>query len=88
MSQMKSNGRVELPVAVLELARRDFVSECISDELVRYVVHSISSRLEFCLTQTLETIRSHFEAAPSYVADPHTAVALAAAQIVASYKYV
>lgn len=34
MKRMKSNGGVELPVAVLETARRDFVAERISDEEV------------------------------------------------------
>ncbi|KAJ7216571.1 tryptophan synthase beta subunit-like PLP-dependent enzyme [Mycena pura] len=66
MSKMKSDGRVEIPVAVLETARRDFLAERISDE------------------QTLQTIRSHFEGNPSYVVDPHTAVGLAAAGIIAS----
>ncbi|KAJ7057087.1 tryptophan synthase beta subunit-like PLP-dependent enzyme [Mycena amicta] len=66
MSTMKSDGRVEIPVAVLETARRDFLAVRISDE------------------ETLQTIRSHFEASPSYVADPHTAVGLAAGKIVAS----
>jgi len=65
---MKVNGGVELPVAVLELARRDFVAERISDEKV------------------LETIRSFFEAKNSYVADPHTAVGLAAARIISRVK--
>ncbi|KAJ7094000.1 tryptophan synthase beta subunit-like PLP-dependent enzyme [Mycena belliarum] len=66
MSSMKSDGRVEVPVDVLELARRDFLAKRISDE------------------QTLQTILSHFEANPSYIADPHTAVGLAAGQMVAS----
>ncbi|KAK7042361.1 tryptophan synthase beta subunit-like PLP-dependent enzyme [Favolaschia claudopus] len=66
MSKMKSDGRVAIPVAVLESARRDFSAERISDE------------------QTLATIQSHFEANPSYVVDPHTAVGLAAGKIVAS----
>jgi threonine synthase len=38
------------------------------------------------LLQTLETIREHFGAQPSYIADPHTAVGLAAGKIVASTK--
>ncbi|KAK7019892.1 tryptophan synthase beta subunit-like PLP-dependent enzyme [Favolaschia claudopus] len=66
MSKMKSDGRVAIPVAVLESARRDFSAERISDE------------------QTLATIQTHFEATPSYVVDPHTAVGLAAGKIVAS----
>ncbi|KDQ32793.1 hypothetical protein PLEOSDRAFT_1098775 [Pleurotus ostreatus PC15] len=32
---------------------------------------------------TLKTIKSYFEGTPSYIADPHTAIGLAAAQIVA-----
>ncbi|KAF4603151.1 threonine synthase [Pleurotus pulmonarius] len=32
---------------------------------------------------TLKTIKSYFEGSPSYIADPHTAIGLAAAQIVA-----
>ena len=34
MGKVKSDGRVEVPTAVLELARRDFVAERISDEQV------------------------------------------------------
>ncbi|KAI0342543.1 tryptophan synthase beta subunit-like PLP-dependent enzyme [Trametopsis cervina] len=66
MQKVKSDGRVQLPTKVLEIARRDFVAERTSDE------------------QTLETIRTHFESEPSYVADPHTAVGLHVAQVVAS----
>ncbi|KAF8809601.1 tryptophan synthase beta subunit-like PLP-dependent enzyme, partial [Phlegmacium glaucopus] len=66
MGQMKSNGRVEVPVSVLETARKDFVAERISDQ------------------QTLETIKLHFEDKNSYVSDPHTAVGLAAARIIAA----
>lgn len=65
MKKVKDDGRVQVPVKVLELARRDFMAERISDE------------------QTLETIRFYFEARPSYVADPHTAVGLAAARLIA-----
>lgn len=35
MSKVKADGRVEVPTKVLELARRDFVAERISDEQVR-----------------------------------------------------
>lgn len=35
MSKVKSDGRIEVPINVLELARRDFVAERISDEQVR-----------------------------------------------------
>ncbi|KAF8655725.1 hypothetical protein AX16_002962 [Volvariella volvacea WC 439] len=65
MSKVKSDGRVEVPTQVLEVARKDFLAERISDE------------------QTLETIREHFLSSPSYIADPHTAVGLAAAKIIA-----
>ncbi|KAG5647481.1 hypothetical protein DXG03_009416 [Asterophora parasitica] len=65
MSNMKANGRVELPVPVLESARKDFLAERISDE------------------QTLSTIQSFFGGNVSYIADPHTAVALSAARIIA-----
>lgn len=34
MSKVKSDGRVQVPVAVLELARRDFFAERVSDEEV------------------------------------------------------
>lgn len=34
MSKVKSDGRVEVPVEVLELARKDFLAERISDEQV------------------------------------------------------
>lgn len=39
-------------------------------------------------TQTLETIRAHFKAETSYIADPHTAVGLSAARTIAATKYV
>ncbi|KXN84018.1 Threonine synthase [Leucoagaricus sp. SymC.cos] len=66
MSKVKVDGKVQVPVSVLETARRDFVAERISDDV------------------TLETIRAHFGAQPSYVTDPHTAVGLAAANIISS----
>ncbi|KAF7292891.1 Tryptophan synthase beta subunit-like PLP-dependent enzyme [Mycena indigotica] len=66
MSTMRTDGRVAIPVDILETARRDFRATRISDE------------------ETLQTIRSHFEASPSYIADPHTAVGLAAGKAIAS----
>jgi len=66
MKSVKSNGRVEVPVKVLELARRDFLAERISDD------------------QTLQTIKQYFIGKPSYIADPHTSVALSAARIVST----
>ncbi|TFK29566.1 tryptophan synthase beta subunit-like PLP-dependent enzyme [Coprinopsis marcescibilis] len=66
MTKLKVDGRVEVPVAVLESARADFLAERVHDP------------------ETLATIKSHFEAATSYVADPHTAVGLAAAKRLAA----
>ena len=40
MSKIKSDGRFEVPVSVLDAARRDFFAERISDELVSYLVIS------------------------------------------------
>ncbi|GBE83441.1 tryptophan synthase beta subunit-like PLP-dependent enzyme [Sparassis latifolia] len=65
MKKVKSDGRVKVPTAVLELAQKDFLAEKISD------------------AQTLETIRFYYGSKPSYVADPHTAVGLSAARIIA-----
>ena len=39
MGQMKSNGRVEVPMSVLETARKDFVAERISDQQVSFFFH-------------------------------------------------
>ncbi|KAH9934128.1 tryptophan synthase beta subunit-like PLP-dependent enzyme [Fomitopsis serialis] len=68
MRAVKADGRVQLPTAVLEAARRDFAAERISD------------------AQTLETIRAYHSSSPSYIADPHTAVGLCAAALVASHN--
>ena len=46
MSKVKSDGRVDVPTAVLELARRDFVAERISDEQVGLF-------LRFCICSML-----------------------------------
>lgn len=37
MGQMKKDGRVEVPVSVLQIARKDFVSERISDQQVSFI---------------------------------------------------
>jgi len=42
MSRVKNDGRVEVPVGVLESARKDFLAEKISDELVSLVFCSSS----------------------------------------------
>jgi threonine synthase len=39
MREMKLDGRVNVPVTVLELARRDFVAERVSDDLVSYLIY-------------------------------------------------
>ena len=53
MSKVKSDGRVEVPKDVLELARRDFVAERISDEQVRVLrfeeTPMVGARLFGCL---------------------------------------
>ncbi|KAH9988092.1 tryptophan synthase beta subunit-like PLP-dependent enzyme [Russula compacta] len=66
MKSVKSNGRIEVPVETLELARRDFLAERVSDD------------------QTLQTIKQYFIGNPSYIADPHTSVALSVARIVST----
>ncbi|KAH9927927.1 tryptophan synthase beta subunit-like PLP-dependent enzyme [Epithele typhae] len=66
MAKVKHDGRVEVPVMALELARKDFFAERVSDE------------------QTLEMIKYYFESDAHYVADPHTAVGLHAARVVAT----
>ncbi|KAH9474795.1 Threonine synthase [Psilocybe cubensis] len=40
MSHMKSNGRVEVPIPVLETARKDFIAERISDDLTLQTIKS------------------------------------------------
>lgn len=37
MGKVKSDGRVEVPTAVLELAKRDFVAEAVSDQQVSII---------------------------------------------------
>ena len=43
MRAVKSDGRVQVPIAVLEAARRDFTAERISDEQVRDIQRPCSS---------------------------------------------
>lgn len=45
MSKMKSDGRVEVPVGVLEAARKDFLAERISDALVSCLLNPVMARL-------------------------------------------
>ena len=87
MGQMKSDGRVEVPVSVLQTARKDFVAERISDQQVSFSSESpIPFHIKPYALQTLETIKLYFEDESSYVSDPHTAVGLAAARIISAQK--
>lgn len=89
MAKVKSDGHVEVSLAVLETARKDFVAERISDEQVHLAflpLAVLAIALNANVGQTLETIQSHFAGQPSYVVDPHTAVGLAAAHIIGSQK--
>lgn len=82
MKAVKSDGKVALPVAVLELARSAFVAERISDEQVRRSNNKLGcpKPIPHPTFQTLETIKTYYaEYDPPYVVDPHTAVGLAAA---------
>jgi threonine synthase len=45
MGKVKSNGRVEVPTAVLESARKDFLAERVSDEKARYSVYHTAQSL-------------------------------------------
>ena len=85
MKSMKRDGRVEVPVDVLELARRDFLAERVSDDQVSPAsdMREVST---VTLCQALETIKRYFIGSPSYIADPHTAVGLSVAQILATKK--
>lgn len=87
MRSMKNDGRVEVPIEVLELARRDFLAERVSDDQVCLVcVCDQVTSLKGDLLQTLQTIKQYYIGRPSYIADPHTAVALTAARIVSTSK--
>jgi threonine synthase len=88
MSKVKSDGRVEVPIAALELARQDFLAERISDEQVRLFLRLCIVCLRMTRSKTLETIQTYFESVPSYIPDPHTAVGFAAAKTIASQKSV
>ena len=88
MGRMKADGRVEVPTAVLEAARRDFVAERVSDEQVRSMSDRISESVNLTKTQTLVTISKFYAREQPYVSDPHTAVGLAAAAVIAPTKCV
>jgi hypothetical protein len=44
---MKSNGRVEVPVSVLQTARKDFIAEKISDQQVSFFIWITNSNSFF-----------------------------------------
>ncbi|PWN43990.1 putative THR4-threonine synthase [Ceraceosorus guamensis] len=61
MKELKEQGRFQVDKNQLEVARRDFEAERVSDK------------------ETKETILRYFNAPPSYLIDPHTAVGFCAA---------
>lgn len=85
MQAVKTDGCVQVPTKVLELARRDFLAERVTDKQVCRPT-SLMKFIGNLSAQTLETIRYYFESEPSYVADPHTAVGLSAARTISSQK--
>lgn len=68
MDQLKTDGRVIVPRAAVEAARRDFVADRVSDVET---------------TETIRKFYENADEYGSYVADPHTAVGLAVAERVA-----
>ncbi|KAF7978765.1 hypothetical protein HWV62_44798 [Athelia sp. TMB] len=81
----KSTGERKAACALLD----GWMSKMKSDGRVEVPTDVINSAREDFLAerisdgQTLETIQLHFNSTPAYVVDPHTAVGLAAAKIVA-----
>ncbi len=76
MDGMKEDGKVPIQVEVLERARKDFSATRVSNEEVSLVSDSNLGLIE---GQTYETIKKYYEQY-GYVADPHTTVALKAAE--------
>jgi threonine synthase len=80
MSKVKADGKVPIPTAVLELARRDFVAERVSDAEVRCLVpytlemlaHSwfIDSGDDQRILQSIYTISFAIHCGPSYSCGP------------------
>ncbi|KAM0790020.1 threonine synthase [Microbotryomycetes sp. NB124-2] len=68
MDKLKTEGRVVVPEAAVQAARRDFIADRASDEQT---------------TETIQQYFRSQSKYGSYVADPHTAVGLAVAQRVA-----
>ena len=86
MSQMKKNGRVEVPTPVLETARKDFIAERISDGLVRFYSFINSFRNFDRLFPCSDAENDQVIFRRRYLL--HTAVGLAAARIIAETKSV
>ena len=53
MKKVKSDGRVEVPTKVLELARRDFLAERVSDQQVRLGCFTYVERTSSSLTSAI-----------------------------------
>ena len=82
---MKSDGRFAVPQKILELAKQDFVAARIDDPKVDcFLPNQVNSDLRVLRRSRLyrAIIRG-----PSYTVDPHMAVGLAAADIVANTRY-
>lgn len=71
MAELKSNGRIIVSEGQLELARRDFVAERVSDQQTR---------------ETIRRYFEAEEPGKSYLVDPHTAVAFEAADRLARFR--
>lgn len=87
MNQLKTKGSFEVSHQVLQAAKREFTAERVSDEEVGGLFaapRDSVSRMLMDDEQTREIIRLYYRGdnayAGSYVADPHTAIGLAAAQ--------
>ncbi|KAE8259269.1 hypothetical protein A4X03_0g4133 [Tilletia caries] len=71
MDELKKSGRMEVTPAQLELARKDFTAERVSDEEIKQTILRLYSK-----SDPTASSRKH---APSYLVDPHTAVGFEAA---------
>ncbi|KAE8234022.1 hypothetical protein CF326_g934 [Tilletia indica] len=71
MDELKKAGRMEVTKAQLELARKDFAAERVSDEEIKQTILRMYSKADPSASS-----RKH---APSYLVDPHTAVGFEAA---------
>ncbi|KAK0538628.1 threonine synthase [Tilletia horrida] len=71
MDELKKAGRMEVTSDQLELARRDFAAERVSDEQIKQTILRYYSKAD-----PSASARKH---APSYLVDPHTAVGFEAA---------